>query len=130
MSVKPNIIIIRFSAMKTITATELAKSIGGILDRVSAAGEEVLMVRDNRYIARLLPLSLDRPRRRLRLICMALCRTSRKTGSEASRAEHSRNGTIGRGLRPQCVEDPQVMAIELPIDNPKPNRLGKSADIS
>ena len=41
--------------MTTVTAAELAKNLGDILDRVARGGDEVVIVRDNREIARLVP---------------------------------------------------------------------------
>jgi antitoxin (DNA-binding transcriptional repressor) of toxin-antitoxin stability system len=41
--------------MKTITATELARNLRQILDRLAIEGEEVEIERNNRRIARLVP---------------------------------------------------------------------------
>ncbi len=41
--------------MTTMTATELARNLKKALDRVAFAGEEILVVRNNQKIARLLP---------------------------------------------------------------------------
>ena len=41
--------------MKTISATELARNISRILDRLSTTGEEIAVERNHRQVARLLP---------------------------------------------------------------------------
>ena len=41
--------------MATVTATELARNLSRILDRLEHGGEEVVIVRNNRPIGRLIP---------------------------------------------------------------------------
>jgi len=41
--------------MKRITATELARNLSQILDRLAADGEEVVIERNHRQVARLVP---------------------------------------------------------------------------
>ena len=41
--------------MKTVTTTELAENVNRILDRVEHGGEEVIIVRDDHLVARLIP---------------------------------------------------------------------------
>jgi antitoxin (DNA-binding transcriptional repressor) of toxin-antitoxin stability system len=41
--------------MKTITATELARNLSEILDRLAVEGEEIVIERNHRQIARLIP---------------------------------------------------------------------------
>ena len=41
--------------MWTITATELARNLSQVLDRLTAEGEEIAIVRNQRCVARLLP---------------------------------------------------------------------------
>jgi antitoxin (DNA-binding transcriptional repressor) of toxin-antitoxin stability system len=41
--------------MRTITATELARNVGRILDHVTIKGEEVVIVRNHRKVAKLVP---------------------------------------------------------------------------
>ena len=41
--------------MGTITATEFAKNLKKVLDRVEFGGEEIIIVRNNHKIARLIP---------------------------------------------------------------------------
>jgi antitoxin (DNA-binding transcriptional repressor) of toxin-antitoxin stability system len=53
--------------MKTITATELARNLHRVLDRVVADGEEIVIERTHQQIARL----VGRPRRQNALQAMA-----------------------------------------------------------
>jgi antitoxin (DNA-binding transcriptional repressor) of toxin-antitoxin stability system len=41
--------------MKTVTATELARNLRSILDRLAIEGEEIVIERNNREVARLVP---------------------------------------------------------------------------
>lgn len=41
--------------MKTITATELARNLRQVLDRLAAGGEEILIERNHQMVARILP---------------------------------------------------------------------------
>jgi antitoxin (DNA-binding transcriptional repressor) of toxin-antitoxin stability system len=41
--------------MKTITATELARNLSQVLDALTAKGEEIVVVRNHRQVARIVP---------------------------------------------------------------------------
>ena len=41
--------------MKTITATELARNLRQVLDRLAAGGEEIVVKRNHQMVARILP---------------------------------------------------------------------------
>jgi antitoxin (DNA-binding transcriptional repressor) of toxin-antitoxin stability system len=41
--------------MKTITATELARNLRQVLDRLAAGGEEIVIERNHQMVARILP---------------------------------------------------------------------------
>ncbi|MBU2602231.1 MAG: type II toxin-antitoxin system Phd/YefM family antitoxin [Actinobacteria bacterium] len=41
--------------MRTITATELARNLREVLDRLAIEGEEIIVVRNHRQVARILP---------------------------------------------------------------------------
>ena len=45
-------------AMKTLTAAELARNLSRVLDRLEHDGEEMIIVRDNRPIGRLVPTTI------------------------------------------------------------------------
>lgn len=41
--------------MKVITATELARNLSQVLDKLAASGEEVIVERNHRQVARIIP---------------------------------------------------------------------------
>ncbi len=45
-------------AMRTLTAAELARDLSRVLDRLEHDGEEMIIVRDNRPIGRLVPATI------------------------------------------------------------------------
>ncbi|HVN64819.1 MAG TPA: type II toxin-antitoxin system Phd/YefM family antitoxin [Candidatus Binataceae bacterium] len=86
--------------MKNITATELARNLREVLDRLAVGGEEVVIERNNRQVARLVP----GPGRMTALEAMAdLYRTLPEKAAakwEAdSRAESLKDERLSRGIR-------------------------------
>jgi antitoxin (DNA-binding transcriptional repressor) of toxin-antitoxin stability system len=88
--------------MKTITATELARNLRRILDRLAAEGEEIIIERNHQQIARLVP----GPGRQTALEAMAdLYRTLPDDAAATWEADSKRVRFKGRKLD-QGVRDP------------------------
>jgi antitoxin (DNA-binding transcriptional repressor) of toxin-antitoxin stability system len=99
-----NLIISDFwrSALKTITATELARSLSEILDRLTVEREEIVIERNHRQIARLIP----GPGRLTALEALAdLYRTLPEDAGATWEADSRALGLRGERL-PKGVRDP------------------------
>jgi antitoxin (DNA-binding transcriptional repressor) of toxin-antitoxin stability system len=86
--------------MKTITATELARNLSRVLDRLVVEGEEIVIERNNQQIARLIP----GPGRQNALEAMGdLYRTlpegAAKTWEADARRGRWRGSKLGQGVR-------------------------------
>ena len=88
--------------MKTITATELARNLRLILDRLAAEGEQIVIERNHQQIARLVP----GPGRQTALEAMAdLYRTLPDDAAAGWEADSKRLRFKGRKLD-QGIRDP------------------------
>ncbi len=86
--------------MRTISATELARNLSAILDRLTAEGEELVIERNHRALARLVP----GPAQMTALEAMAdLYRTLPEKAAAGwekdSRASNLKGDRVVRGLR-------------------------------
>ncbi|MDA8166079.1 MAG: hypothetical protein M0017_13730 [Desulfobacteraceae bacterium] len=83
--------------MKTITATELARNLRQVLDRMAVGGEEIEIERNHQRIARLIP----GPGRQTALEAMSdLYRTlSPEAAAGWADAGKSTDETVGKGVR-------------------------------
>ena len=80
--------------MKTITATELARNLRRVLDRLAIEGEEIVIERNREQVARLLP----GPARQTALEAMAdLYRTLPEDAAATGRPTAARGGGRERG---------------------------------
>jgi antitoxin (DNA-binding transcriptional repressor) of toxin-antitoxin stability system len=88
--------------MKTITATELARNLSEILDRLAVEGEELVIERNHRQVARLVP----GPGRVTAIEAMSdLYRTLPEDAAATWEADSRASGLRGRRL-PKGVRDP------------------------
>lgn len=88
--------------MKTITATELARNLSEILDRLTVEREEIVIERNQRQVARLVP----GPGRLTALEAMSdLYRTLPEEAAETWEADSRATGLKGQRL-PKGVRNP------------------------
>ncbi len=88
--------------MKTITATELARNLREVLDRLTVEGEEIVIERNHRQVARLVP----GPGRLTALEAMAdLYRTLSPDAGATWEADSAASGLKDERL-PRGVRDP------------------------
>jgi antitoxin (DNA-binding transcriptional repressor) of toxin-antitoxin stability system len=88
--------------MKTVTATELARNLRTILDRLAIEGEEIAIERNNREVARLVP----GPGRQTAFEAMAdLYRTLPEDAAATWEADSKRGRWKGRKLN-NGIRDP------------------------
>ena len=83
--------------MKTLTVTEVARNFSAVLDGVAREQEEVILVRNHRPIARLVP---EPPARNALEVLGDLYRTLDERTADAlaagiDRAKRSKRGTLG-----------------------------------
>ncbi len=88
--------------MKTITATELARNLSKVLDRLAAEREEIVIERNHRQVARLIP----GPGRLTALEALAdIYRTLPEDAAATWEADRRASGLQGERL-PRGVRDP------------------------
>jgi antitoxin (DNA-binding transcriptional repressor) of toxin-antitoxin stability system len=87
--------------MKTITATELARNLRQVLDRLAIEGEEIVVERNHQKVARILP----GPNRQTALEAMADLYRTLPEDAAAAWLKNSRSA-LGGGRLDKGIRDP------------------------